>query len=78
MSGIAPGESPVLGQLDPRIRGTGRRVLAYWLAIPADPKVGLQPMATELMAADTNITCYSAVKVHSGSGLLILATSRTG
>jgi hypothetical protein len=49
-----------------RDRASGRRVFAYWLAIPADPKDDLKPVMTELTISDKNITRPVLMDIRTG------------
>ncbi len=49
-----------------RDRASGRRVFAYWLAIPADPKDDLKPVMTEMTVADTSITQPVLMDIRTG------------
>jgi len=49
-----------------RDRASGRRVFAYWLAIPADPKDDLKPVMTEMTVADTNIARPVLMDIRTG------------
>jgi hypothetical protein len=45
---------------------SGRRVFAYWLAIPADPKDHLKPVMTEMTVADASITQPVLMDIRTG------------
>jgi hypothetical protein len=49
-----------------RDRASGRRVFAYWLAIPADPKDDLKPVMTEMTVADSRITRPVLMDIRTG------------
>ena len=49
-----------------RDRASGRRVFAYWLAIPADPKDDLKPVMTEMTIADRSITRPVLMDIRTG------------
>jgi hypothetical protein len=47
-------------------RASGRRVFAYWLAIPADPKDDLKPVMTEMTITDKSITRPVLMDIRTG------------
>lgn len=49
-----------------RDRASGRRVFAYWLSIPADPKDNLKPVMTEMTIKDKNITRPVLMDIRTG------------
>ena len=49
-----------------RDRASGRRVFAYWLAIPADPKDDLKPVMAEMTITDKNITRPVLMDIRTG------------
>jgi len=49
-----------------RNRASGRRVIAFWLAIPSDPKDDLKPVMTEMTIADKDITRPVLMDIRSG------------
>jgi hypothetical protein len=49
-----------------RDRVSGRRVFAYWLAIPADPKDDFKPVNTEMTVADASITRPVLMDIRTG------------
>ena len=49
-----------------RDRASGRRVFAYWLAIPASPKDDLKPVMTEVTIADKSITRPVLMDIRTG------------
>ena len=49
-----------------RDRASGRRVFAYWLAVPADPRDKLKPVIAELTIADTTITKPALMDIRTG------------
>jgi hypothetical protein len=49
-----------------RDRASGRRVFAYWLAIPADPKDDLKPVTTEMTIVDRTITRPVLMDIRTG------------
>jgi hypothetical protein len=49
-----------------RDRASGRRVYAYWLGIPADPKDDFQPVTTEMTVADRSIVRPILMDIRNG------------
>ena len=49
-----------------RDRVSGRRVFAYWLAIPADPKDDLKPVMAEMIIANKSITRPVLMDIRTG------------
>jgi hypothetical protein len=49
-----------------RDRASGRRVFAYWVALPADPKDNLKPLTTVMTIADQNITRPVLMDIRTG------------
>jgi hypothetical protein len=49
-----------------RDRVSGRRVFAYWLAIPSDPKDDLKPLTTEMTINDKNISRPVLLDIRTG------------
>jgi hypothetical protein len=49
-----------------RDRSSGRRVYAYWLAIPADPKDDFRPVTTEMTIADRAIVHPILMDIRTG------------
>jgi hypothetical protein len=48
-------------------RVSKRRVFAYWLALPADPKDDLKPVMTEMTITDASITRPVLMDIRSGN-----------
>ncbi|HXW15470.1 MAG TPA: fibronectin type III domain-containing protein, partial [Terriglobia bacterium] len=49
-----------------RDRASGRRVFAYWVAIPSNPKDDLKPVMTEMTITDKNITQPVLMDIRTG------------
>ena len=49
-----------------RDRASGRRVFAYWLAIPSNPKDNLKPVTTEMTITDKSITRPVLMDIRTG------------